>query len=479
MLFVWKTIANFAATDKQKVTMNDEIRKPTVHSMKRRSNAHDYSRHGTYHITISVAGALGQPLGRIAGRLDRPDGDKDAPHVELSPIGRMVEEELRVSIRRYYPMLEVQEYVIMPEHLHFLLVAKSRVLSQSGKPTHLGHVIAGFKLGCNKRYWAMTGRINLATESPGTREAAAGTGGTVSGAHVAPGTREAAAGTGKDSVLSDSVAKNSLPPLFAAGYCDVMPVDAEQLATQRAYILNNPRSRLLRNSHRAWLYPQRRVVDTAVSIPALRGYLQRECRYLATESPGTRRAMGTQGATGTLGATGTQGATGTRRAMGTQGAMGTQSGPLEALEGRLIVENYRVVCDGYGDTGLLKRRLLPVVCHRRDAALFQQQKERCLAEAAAGAVLVSARISKGEQEILDAALLSGYPVIRIEDNGFPDVYHPSADRTDDCAAGLLLLLTPWTYQFRAHNEGISETFCKTMNCIAQALSRTRDDWWKG
>ena len=435
--------------------MNDEIRKPTVHSMKRRSNAHDYSRHGTYHITISVAGTLGQPLGRIAGRLDRPDGDKDAPHVELSPIGRMVEEELRVSIQRYYPMLEVQEYVIMPEHLHFLLVAKSRVLSQSGKPTHLGHVIAGFKLGCNKRYWAMTGRINLATESPGTREAAAGTGGAASEAHVAPGTREATAGTGKDSVLSDSVAKNSLPPLFAAGYCDVMPVDAEQLATQRAYILNNPRSRLLRNSHRAWLYPQRRVVDTAVSIPALRGYLQRECRYLATESPGTRRAMGTQG------------------------AMGTQSGPLEALEGRLIVENYRVVCDGYGDTGLLKRRLLPVVCHRRDAALFQQQKERCLAEAATGAVLVSARISKGEQEILDAALLSGYPVIRIEDNGFPDVYHPSADRTDDCAAGLLLLLTPWTYQFRAHNEGISETFCKTMNCIAQALSRTRDDWWKG
>ena len=436
--------------------MNDEIRKPTVHSMKRRSNAHDYSRHGTYHITISVAGALGQPLGRIAGRLDRPDGDKDAPHVELSPIGRMVEEELRVSIRRYYPMLEVQEYVIMPEHLHFLLVAKSRVLSQSGKPTHLGHVIAGFKLGCNKRYWAMTGRINLATESPSTREAAAGTGGTASGAHVAPGTREAAAGTGKDSVLSDSVAKNSLPPLFAAGYCDVMPVDAEQLATQRAYILNNPRSRLLRNSHRAWLYPQRRVVDTAVSIPALRGYLQRECRYLATESPGT------------LGG-----------AAGTRGTAGTQGGTLETLEGRLIVENNRVVCDGYGDTGLLKRRLLPVVCHRRDAALFQQQKERCLAEAAAGAVLVSARISKGEQEILDAALLSGYPVIRIEDNGFPDVYHPSADRTDDCAAGLLLLLTPWTYQFRAHNEGISETFCKTMNCIAQALSRTRDDWWKG
>ncbi|MBR4433093.1 MAG: hypothetical protein IKS80_01140, partial [Bacteroidaceae bacterium] len=74
--------------------MREDIRKPTVHSMKRRSYTHDYSRHGIYHVTISVAAALRQPLGRMAGRLDKPDGDIDAPHVELSAIGRMVEEEL-------------------------------------------------------------------------------------------------------------------------------------------------------------------------------------------------------------------------------------------------------------------------------------------------------------------------------------------------------------------------------------------------
>lgn len=141
--------------------MNAEIWKPTVHSMKRRSSVHDYSRCGYYHITISVAPTLQQPFGRMAGRLGSPDGTDDAPHVELSAIGRMVEEELRESIKRYYPMLEVQDYVIMPEHLHFLLVAHRDVVSQNGKPTHLGHVIAGFKLGCNKRYWAMAGRISL------------------------------------------------------------------------------------------------------------------------------------------------------------------------------------------------------------------------------------------------------------------------------------------------------------------------------
>jgi hypothetical protein len=88
----------------------------------------------------------------------------------------MVEEELRNSIHKFYPMLEVQDYVIMPEHLHFLLVAHSNVVSKNGKATHLGHVIAGFKYGCNKRYWAMTGRIDLTTESSGTLGATAALG---------------------------------------------------------------------------------------------------------------------------------------------------------------------------------------------------------------------------------------------------------------------------------------------------------------
>ncbi len=402
-----------------------------VHSMKRRSSAHDYSRCGYYHITISVAPTLQQPFGRMAGRLDSPDGTDDAPHVELSAIGRMVEEELRESIKRYYPMLEVQDYVIMPEHLHFLLVAHRNVVSQNEKPTHLGHVIAGFKLGCNKRYWAMTGRISLdakgmateegglATESPGTVREAEGTVGQAAG-----------------SVLGDSIAKSQLPPLFDAGYCDVMPVDEAQLATQRAYIRSNPRSRLLRTTYRSMLHPQRHTVDTAVTINALRGYLERECPMQLT-------AEG-----------------------------------FASLEKRLKQVNGRITYDSYGSLELLKHRLLPVVCHRKDGAWFATQKARCLKEAALGAVLVSARIAKGEQEILDSALRSGYSVVRVVDNGFPEIYHPSADLMDDCAASLLLLLTPWDYQFRAHDENVSVPFCKTMNCVVQAICRMKDDWWK-
>ena len=94
-----------------------DIRKPTVHSMKRRSVIHDYFRPGYYHVTLSLAQGRGPLLGRIAGRADRPDGDAEAPHVELSAIGRMVEQELTSSISRHYPMIEVQDHVVKHEHL--------------------------------------------------------------------------------------------------------------------------------------------------------------------------------------------------------------------------------------------------------------------------------------------------------------------------------------------------------------------------
>ena len=470
--------------------MNQDFRKPTEHNMKRRSHTHDYCRSGYYHITISTAQALHQPLGKIAGRLDRPDGDSDGPHVELSPLGQMVEQELRVSIQHYYPMLEVMEYVVMPEHLHFLLVAHRDIMSKNGKPTHLGHVIAGFKYGCNKRYWAMTGRaetaVTPATESPGTRregsgEQAGGQSGTPetespgtrrgqgegtkaeppgtgSGGEAAgtrregsgeqaggqsgppepesPGTGSEEPGGSQSIVLGDSVTKQEAPPLFDAGYCDVMPIDAAQLATQRAYIRGNPRSRLLRTTNRQWLQPQRHTVNTAVSIRALNGFLQRESPWQLTPDS------------------------------------------FAAITQRLLKDNGYVICDSYGNAELLQRKLLPVVCHRKDAALFELQKARCMAEAASGTVLVSARISQKEQNIMDAVSALGFPIIRIEDNGFPDIYHPSAQRMDDCASGRLLLLTPWSYQIRSHMESISTLECKTMNCIAQAVCRQKDDWWK-
>ncbi len=456
--------------------MSEKYWKPTVHSMKRRSFTHDYSRRGIYHVTVCVDAGLHQPLGRMAGQLDKPDGDADAPHVVLTAIGEMVAAELRASISRFYPMLEVQDFIIMPEHLHFLLVAHGNIVSRSGKPTHLGHVIAGFKQGCNRRYWALTGQEaggpDLATKSPGAMADAGVVPGVFGDSVAEKGGRSGAMADDRGKV--GRVRSRGLQPLFDAGYCDVMPVDAEQLATQRAYIRGNPRSRLLRMSNRAWLQPRRRTVDTAVTLSALYGYLQRECGRALV--PGAFEAIAERLIVGESGDEIAR-----HRGSCEEEAVGEIARHRASSEKEAAGEERsggHVLCDSYGNAALLGRRLLPVVCHRRDAGLFATQKARCLAAAAEGAVLVSARIAKGEQEIMDTAMLSGYPVVRIEDNGFLDIYHPSADRLDDCAASLLLLVTPWQYRFRGANEGVSVPFCKTMNCVAQALCRTRDDWWK-
>ena len=420
-------------------------KKPTTHSMKRRSFTHEYSYCGYFHITISTDQQLRQPLGQVCGDIGKPDGDAGAPHVELTPFGLMVQQELLTSIKRHYPMVEVDTYVIMPEHLHILLHATRDIFSATGRRTHIGRVIAGFKQGCNRRYWEMTGRITapateglaegLATKSPDaiTSNAEATT--------KAAATN--AATTNAAMALNDSVVEHHpspsapLPPLFDAGYCDVVPVDEAQLATQRAYILNNPRSRLLRTSNRARLMPRRGGIDTAVSPSAMCGFLRREC----TANQFTPAIW-------------------------------------QELQARFLIENGHISCDSYGNRELLKRHLLPVVCHRKDTTLFTQQKTRSLEAAAAGAVLVSARIARGEQDIMDAASAAGYPVIRIIDNGFSDRYHPSEEMIDACANSHLLLMSPWRYQFRRKDEAIHVPFCKAMNCVAQALCRTKDDWWK-
>ena len=78
----------------------------------------------------------------------------------------------------------------------------------------------------------------------------------------------------------------------------------------------------------------------------------------------------------------------------------------------------------------------------------------------------------------DAPRVALTPVVLIPDNGFPDRYHPSAERQTHCAEGRLLLITPWQYHYRRASENITVAVCKTMNCVAQSLCRTKDNWWQ-
>jgi hypothetical protein len=79
---------------------------------------------------------------------------------------------------------------------------------------------------------------------------------------------------------------------------------------------------------------------------------------------------------------------------------------------------------------------------------------------------------------MNAAISLGYPIVTVEDNGFPSIYHPSEYRMNLCNDNKLLIVTPWQYVYRRANNSISVAECKTMNCIVQTLCRTKDSWWK-
>lgn len=402
--------------------------------MKRRSPGNNYRAPGFYHITINVHDRKKQSLGRIIGDVQCPDGHPDAPRVELSAIGKMVEHELLHSITLHYPVIEIQDYVVMPEHLHFIINVKNSLISKNGRRTHLGQVIAGFKEGCNRRYWEIIGKREVAAKPQPTTNA-------LNPQPTTNATSPSVAGGFATSAPECGAKKprysSGRQPLFASGYVDVIPLKPGQLESQRAYIRANPRNRLLRTNNPSMLKAQRKSVDTLVTPNALRGYLIREHALTIDDAQ-----------------------------------------KWQAILDRLLTVNNHIVCDSYGNLQLLEHQLLPVVCHRKDKASFTQHKQACLNAAANGAILVSARIAKGEQEIIDEAIAQGHPVILITDNGFPEIYHPSETRLQLCTDNRLLLLSPWTYQYHPANEEISVAQCKAMNCIAQALCHTKDDWWK-
>ena len=410
----------------------------------------NYRWPGTYHITINVFDRKQQPLGRVVGDTSKPDGDPMAPKVLLSTIGQMVEHELLNSIKAYYPMVEVQDYVIMPEHLHFLVFVHRDIFSTNGRETHLGHVIAGFKKGCNRRYWEITGQSGcdwqgkpaLASSTPASSAGSSSAGSSPAGSLPAG---SSPAGSSSASISAVRPQGSKVPsdgstgrqPLFGYGYVDVMPLKEGQLERQREYIRNNPRYRLLRMNNHKLMHTQRNSVPTALTLNALKGYLQREC-----------------------------------------GATLFNEAIWEKLQQRLLTEGNNITCDSYGNSLLLNGNLLPVVCHRKDSRLFDIHKSRCLTVAASGTVLVSARIAKGELDIIDSAISLGYPVVTISDNGFHELYHPSEQRMNLCSDNKLLIVSPWEYHYRHSGESLTVAECKAMNCIVQAICRTKDSWWK-
>ena len=87
-----------------------------------RLKAYDYSQNGAYFITICVKDKhemLSEVVGAIINRPQNPE-----PYVELSEYGDVVDKAIN-EIPYYYKNVAVDKYVIMPNHIHMILVVDS------------------------------------------------------------------------------------------------------------------------------------------------------------------------------------------------------------------------------------------------------------------------------------------------------------------------------------------------------------------
>ncbi len=130
----------------------------------------------------------------------------------------------------------------------------------------------------------------------------------------------------------------------------------------------------------------------------------------------------------------------------------------------------------YGNIFILKEiYLLPIRIHRYwSQQEFDQYTRKCLEEISKGAIPISPAIHKVEKYIIREAIESGSRVIVLRDLAFNERFKPQGEYFDLCAAGRLLLLSPWPDNLnRRSSAGYTEFH--QMNDLAASIASLSAD----
>jgi len=137
-------IVTFAIMKSDAPQPRNPLWKEKIPSMQRRCPGNDYTARRMYMITMVTEDR--RPLfGKVLGRSDAPADSPDAPRMELSPLGRRVEDCWH-QISVVHPEVELIALQLMPDHLHGILFVREKLDRPMGK------ILLGFKQGCNKAY---------------------------------------------------------------------------------------------------------------------------------------------------------------------------------------------------------------------------------------------------------------------------------------------------------------------------------------
>ena len=111
---------------------------------------YDYSSQGAYFVTICTDKRR-KILSQIVG-VDVLDD----PRVELTVYGKIVDKYIN-QLNDFYENISVEQYVIMPNHIHMILFVRDGGSSRTSTPTVRQHsvvptFVSTFKRFCNKEF---------------------------------------------------------------------------------------------------------------------------------------------------------------------------------------------------------------------------------------------------------------------------------------------------------------------------------------
>lgn len=342
----------------------------------RRMFGHNYAVPGTYEVTIVVAGR--RPVfGEIIGTSKTVD---DKPRLKPSVLGQAVLNNEIPKIHHYYPMVEVWQVCLMPDHLHMIV----RINQPLPKGKHLGIILGAFKGGISRAWWELKGTAANATATVATKTTTEATTGKATETTTGKAT-EAAAGItmGKATVVktgaaigatvSAASAAEQRTPLFEPNYNDHILMRDGQLANWKRYLRDNPLRYIMRRE-----YPNLFQRSLCVTIGGVR---------------------------------------------------------YSAFGNMLLLrqpEKHQV---------FFHRRTNGVPTE--DTDFWRAESQRLISAANSGDVLVTPGVSECEKRIKNMALKQQLRLIHLQTEPISKYWKPELSRFEACAYGSLLILAPW------------------------------------
>lgn len=130
------------------------------------------------------------------------------------------------------------------------------------------------------------------------------------------------------------------------------------------------------------------------------------------------------------------------------------------------VGNVALLMEGAYAPVHVRHTLVENARHGDDQEL-RDYKNGCVLKARQAVVMVSPFISPDEKQVMKVLLKEEHPFILLTDNGFRDYYKPADALFDACAAGRLLILSPWPYD--GGKRHISRADCVALNEMAEEI----------